>query len=229
VASLDLRVSSVRRATPGARIIRLDLEGASFDYRAGQVATLGLPGGERVPYSIASAPVESARSGHLEFLTRFDPDSHLRDVRRGSRLVVDGPFGSFTFPPDRPERHFLFVAGGTGVAPLRSMIVQGIVTDQPGIRHLLYSARTPEHFAYLTELRRLAREGRLELALTATRQTPPRWRGDRGRITRERLARLLHDPATLCFVCGPAAMVDEVPRMLMELGIERGRIRIEEW
>jgi ferredoxin-NADP reductase len=58
---------------------------------------------------------------------------------------------------------------------------------------------------------------------------PPRWRGDRGRITKERLAPLLDTAAMLCFVCGPMAMVDEVPRMLVELGIDRKMIRIEEW
>jgi ferredoxin-NADP reductase len=65
--------------------------------------------------------------------------------------------------------------------------------------------------------------------LTATREVPARWGGEQGRITSERLARLLETPETLCFVCGPAAMVDDVPRMLMNLGVERRRIRIEEW
>jgi ferredoxin-NADP reductase len=56
-----------------------------------------------------------------------------------------------------------------------------------------------------------------------------RWRGDRGRITRDRLARLIDTPETLCFVCGPASMVDDVPPMLRDLGVQEARIRIEEW
>ena len=43
------------------------------------------------------------------------------------------------------------------------------------------------------------------------------------------LAPLVDDPATLCFVCGPETMVADVPRMLTELGIDRGRVRVEEW
>jgi ferredoxin-NADP reductase len=109
------------------------------------------------------------------------------------------------------------------------MIVQALETGLPGRLHLLYSARTPADFAYLSELRRLQRRGRLELALNATRQTSSRWRSERGRITEEQLSRLVEDPATLCFVCGPAAMVDEVPRMLVRLGVAERRIRIEEW
>jgi len=46
---------------------------------------------------------------------------------------------------------------------------------------------------------------------------------------RAALAALVHDPETLCFVCGPASMVDEMPRLLGELGVDRERIKVEEW
>lgn len=109
------------------------------------------------------------------------------------------------------------------------MIRHAFSTRQPGRLHLLYSARTPRDFAFLAELRRYAREGRLDLSLTATREVRQGWRGGRGRITSDRLARLIETPDTLCFVCGPASMVDDVPRMLMNLGVARKRIRIEDW
>jgi ferredoxin-NADP reductase len=137
--------------------------------------------------------------------------------------------GNFVFPPNPVERQFLFVAGGTGIAPLRSMIGHALQARVNGRLHLLYSARTAANFAYLPELRRYAREGRLQLALNATREVPKRWRDRRGRITRDQLAPLVEDPATLCFVCGPAAMVNDVPRTLMEIGIEPKRIKVEEW
>ena len=225
-----LRVSGIRKATPSARIIRLDLSGLPFPYQPGQAAAIGVATGDlRVPYSIASAPVESERGRYLEFLTRRDATSRIDHVKRGSRLAVEGPFGSFTFPTSPPEKHFLFVAGGTGIAPLRSMIRQAVLVRQPGTLRLLYSARTPDDFAYLPEMRQLARNGHIQLTLTATREVSPRWRGARGRITSDRLAPLIDTPETLCFVCGPTAMVDDVPRMLQELGVDRRRIRIEEW
>jgi ferredoxin-NADP reductase len=210
----------------------LSLDGRAFRYMAGQAALLGRadqPG--LVPYSIASSPEESRRHCYLEFLLKLEPDGwgpHLTGLRRGVRVAVRGPFGSFVFPPHPEERHYLFVAGGTGIAPLRSMICHAFDTRQPGRLRLLYSARTPHDFAYLSELRRYEREGRLQVTLNATREVPPRWRGERGRITRDRLEPLVDTPATLCFVCGPAAMVDDVPRMLESLGIEKRRIRIEE-
>ena len=109
------------------------------------------------------------------------------------------------------------------------MIRQAVLSGQKGKLRLLYSARTPADFAYLPELRKLARDKKLVLAITATRDVAARWRGDRGRITPDRLAPLIDTAETLCFVCGPASMVHDVPPMLRVLGVQEERIRIEEW
>ena len=229
-----LRVCSVRRATPSTRIVRLDLRDEPFSYRAGQVARLGLPGNDLlVPYSIASAPEDTAKGRFVEFLIKVDAEERWGEsfppFRRGTHLTLKGPFGRFTFPERPAERHFLFIAGGTGIAPMRSMIRHARAIGHRGRMSVLYSARTPNDFAYRGELRGMARRGELRLMLTATRGPDERWRGDRGRITSAQLERLLDDPETLSFVCGPTAMVDDVPRMLHELGVDKSRIRIEEW
>jgi ferredoxin-NADP reductase len=234
VSELVLRVAGVRRATPGARIVRVALDGGPFTYRAGQVAMIGPAGAaSKVPYSIASAPAETRQHGLVEFLIRTDGHgvwgTHFPPLRRGMRLAVRGPLGSFTFPERPRERRFLFIAGGTGISPLRAMIKEAVLTGRPGRIRLLYSARTPGDFAYARELRGMARRGEIELALTATREIPPRWRGARGRIAPEQLAPMVDHPDTLCFVCGPEAMVSEVPPMLRALGISASRIRLEEW
>jgi ferredoxin-NADP reductase len=142
---------------------------------------------------------------------------------------VRGPAGSFTFPDEPREHRFLFIAGGTGIAPLRSMIMHAVLSRRPGRIRLLYSARTPHDFAYLPELRGMARREEIGLSLTATREMTPRWRGARGRIVPAQLSALVEDPATLCFVCGPASMVAEVPLILRELGIDRTRILLDDW
>ena len=145
------------------------------------------------------------------------------------RIAVQGPRGTFTFP-DRPaERRFLFIAGGTGIAPIRCMLRHMILARQPGRARLLFSARTPSEFAYLPELRRMVRHGTLELALTCTREVGPRWRGERGRIAASRLAQLVDHPETRCFLCGPSSLVNDVPVMLHELGIPRKLITVESW
>lgn len=234
MSDLVLRVKSVRRATPAARIVRVDLSGEAFPYQAGQVALVGPAGStDLVPYSIASAPEESRREGWLEFLVKTDaPGTWGNDFpapRRGMRLAVRGPFGSFTLPEDAWERNYLFIAGGTGVAPVRSMIRELLLTRRPARMRLLYSARTPGDFAYARELRGMARRGEIELALTATREIPGRWRGARGRIASGQLTGVVDDPATLAFVCGPDAMVADVAPMLRRLGITDDHIRVEKW
>lgn len=234
VSDLVLRVSSVRRATPGSRIVRVALGKEVFPYAPGQCAAIGPPDApDRIPYSVASAPEETALDGYLEFLTKVDAGgrwgAHFPPLRRGARLAVRGPSGSFVFPEHPRERHFLFIAGGTGIAPLRSMIRHAILSRIDGRIRLLYSARTPHDFAYLPELRAMARRGEVDLALAATREVPTRWRGDRGRIAPAQLERLVDDPMTLCFVCGPAAMVADVPPILQALGVDQHRIRLEDW
>ena len=226
---LTVPILDVIEATPRARIVRLDLGDRAFDYDAGQ-AVLIAPHGDprRVPYSIASAPEDARRDRILELLVGVDPSESPCFVPIVGALVdVEGPVGSFTFPARPDVRRFLFIAGGTGIAPLRAMLRHALAVpyDNIGVFH---SARTPDDFAYANELRALADAGRIELRQTITRSTAADWTGVRGRLTRDTLSHLVHDPATLCFVCGPPSLVDEVPRLLEEMGIARTRIRLEE-
>ncbi len=228
------RISHVRRATASTRVVSIDLGGVPFRYTAGQVVEVGIPGErDTVPYSIASAPEETARSGALELLIKIEPSGkwghRFERLARGMRVTLRGPSGGFTFPAHPRERRFLFIAGGTGIAPIRSMLKHLELGRVPGRSRLLYSAKTAQDFPFLSELRGLARRTDMELALTATREVGDRWRGGRGRIVASRLAALVDDPATLCFVCGPLSMVKDVPLMLVDLGVARSRIRIEEW
>jgi NAD(P)H-flavin reductase len=230
---LTVPIREILLATPRARIVRLELEGRPFPFRAGQALSIATHGAEkRRPYSIASAPEDVERDGWLELLVGVNAEgsagAHL-ELAPGALVDVEGPAGRFTFPDAPEERRFVFVAGGTGISPLRSMMRHALSGEHKEIG-LLYSARVPGEFAYLDEFRELAETGRIELKLKITRDTPVEdWTGHRGRIDRDDLAPLVHNPETLCFVCGPPALVDDIPRVLQELGIERRRIRIEEW
>jgi len=229
---LTLPIREVLTATPRARIVRLDLDGHAFHYVPGQAVFVGLPDGPtRKPYSLAAAPEDSRRERSLELLVGVDaegrPGPHLT-LEPGAALDVDGPYGGFTFPSAPAEHRFVFIAGGTGIAPLRAMLHHALALPQARIG-LFYSARTPDEFAYEEEFRLLADAHRIELRQTVTRAADEDWSGARGRIDRAALAGLVHDPATLCFVCGPPALVDEMPRLLEELGVPRARIKVEEW
>ena len=229
---LTLPIREVLPATPRARIARIDLDGHAFDYAPGQAVSIATHGqAKRRPYSIAAAPEDTRRDGWLELLIGVNAEgtagSHLT-LEPGIQVDVEGPLGSFTFPQTPDERRFIFIAGGTGIAPLRAMMQRALHLPHRNIG-LFYSARTPDEFAYESELRGLAQAGEIELRQTVTRATDTEWTGPRGRLNRAALEELVHDPATLCFVCGPPTLVDEMPKILTGLGIPRERIKMEEW
>lgn len=230
---LTATIDAVSPATPRSAHVRLRLD-APFAFAPGQAALVGAHGGEeRRPYSIAVSPEDAARTGSLEFLIGLGPDRtpgpHLPDIAPGACVDVEGPLGTFTFPAAPTERSFLFVAGGSGIAPIRSMLHHALAVDRGWRVSLAYSARVPEELAFDSELRALAASSGLHYYATTTRHTGDGWSGGRTRIDRALLAQCVTDPATLCFVCGPESLVHEVPRMLRELGIGDSRVRVEEW
>jgi ferredoxin-NADP reductase len=219
--------------TPLTRLIRLDLEAQPFVFQAGQAALIGTHGQtERRPYSIASSPEDAVRHHRLEFLVKVDAmgtiGPHLAAVAPGSRIDFEGPSGAFTLGPVTAPA-YLFVAGGTGISPLRAMVRHLISADTGAALSVVYSARTPEELAFRDELERLARRGLIQLHLTITGQTAPAWDGVRGRIARETLARALPSKETVCYLCGPPAMVEDVPPLLRQLGVPSSQVRTEEW
>ena len=233
---LTLSIRDVLPATPRARILRVDLDEQAFEYLAGQAVLIATHGYEkRRPYSISSAPEDAKQSRAIELLIGVDANGfagpHLT-LEPGTRVDVEGPLGTFTFPPDPVEPRFIFIAGGTGIAPLRAMLRHALAIPHRAIG-LFYSARTPDEFAYKTELQRLARRNLIALTLTMTgglrEDADDAWRGERGRISASRLAQALPAPDPLCFICGPPALVDDVPPLLLQLGVKSARIRTEEW
>ena len=232
-----LPLLNVLSVTPRSRLLTLDLGEHPFDFRPGQAVLIGVPGVTRRPYSIACSPELAAETRALELLIALEGDgtlgAHLPESRPGSPIEVEGPIGTFLVPVDPPEQRLLFVAGGTGIAPLRAMIDHLLRPPSPTLRReisLLYSARNGDEFAFIEELRGHEQRGRLEIHQTVTRDGSPAWMGGRGRIGRSHFERVVHEPTnTLCFVCGPRAMVNESVSTLAALGVPTSAIRTEAW
>jgi NAD(P)H-flavin reductase len=232
VLTLPIRESIA--ATPRSHIIRLDLRGAPFPYRSGQAVYLHPEGAAKPrPYSIASAPEQTSANGLLEFLVQTDEDGakgvSANTIQPGTLVAVEGPMGSFQFPEHPPERHFLFIAGGTGIAPLHSMLWHALLAERGGHITLIYSVRSPEEFAYLDEFEQLASEGRIGFHHTVTRGAAEGWAGRQGRIDGSLLHSLVRPGDTLCFLCGPPALVGEIPKLLEDLGVSKSQILMERW
>lgn len=233
--TLVLPLLNVLPVTPRSRLLTLDLGGQPFDFRPGQAVLIGAPGGQpHRPYSIACSPELASETGALELLIALEDDgtlgAHLPDSRPGSPIEVEGPLGTFIVPADPPEQRILFVAGGTGIAPLRAMIDHLLRHRSARSISLLYSARRGDEFAFIEELRGHEQHGRLEIHQTVTRDDSATWAGSRGRIGRSHFERVVHEPTNmLCFVCGPRAMVNESVATLSALGVPATAIRTEAW
>jgi ferredoxin-NADP reductase len=231
---LTLSIRDAIPATPRAHIIRLDLQGQSFRYVAGQAAYLQPQGAEkRRPYSMASAPEETAQHGLIEFLVQTGNDGSTgltpALIQPGTPVALEGPLGSFTFPAHPRERRFVFIAGGTGIAPLRSMLWHTLLAERDGQVALIYSVRSPEEFAYMEEFQRLEDEARIEFRHTVTRAASEGWLGRQGRIDVRCLDGLVDAGQTLCFICGPPALIGDLRPQLRKLGVNDDQIRIENW
>ena len=227
-----MRLLSNSLTTPTTRIVRIALDGAEFPYRAGQAASIAIEAGEPgTPYSIASAPAETRATGYLEFLVKVDGSNRfgarVAHLEPGLPLHVGPASGRFCVPDEALRQPLLFIAGGTGIAPLRSMIHDCLAGGRQDAIALVYSARNPEEFAYLDELRNLDSSGKLALTLTLTGDATE-WRHARGRAGDRHLADLATS-RTLCFICGPPSMVTDVPQALIRLGVPREQIRTEDW
>lgn len=231
--TVTLPITDVRLETPRTRVLRLALSGRRFAFCPGQSISLGLHGQlQRKPYSIACSPEQARRDDALELLVQVTADgsagTHLGMPVPDVLVDIEGPAGTFCFPPQPIERDFLFVAGGTGIAPIRSMLSHALAVFPECSAALFYSARATDEFAFGREFRQLAAAGRLTLRETVTREIADDWTGERGRITRARVAARA-TPETLCFVCGPPALVRDVTVWLREIGISRDRVLSEGW
>jgi NAD(P)H-flavin reductase len=231
VLDLTLPAGKIVQATPRTRIIQAELGSERFEFVAGQAVFAGLADSAvRRPYSIACSPGQARRAKTLELLVQIDdhetPDPHLERAVPGTLLRIQGPFGSFALPQDFAGESLLLIAGGTGIAPLRAMMWDVLERQSRAAISVLYSARTPDEFAYLTELRELSARGRIELVLTTTRGTPESWQGLQGRVNQDVIGQMLRAEGH-AVICGPASLVADATAMLAALGVPPHRILTE--
>lgn len=228
---ITARLDDVARATPRTRRLQLRLD-APFRFRAGQAVYVGVSdSGQRAPYSIASAPALAAEGG-LELLVpadgAFGQVSLAPEAVVGARLDVDGPIGSFGVPHDAAAAPLLLVAGGTGIAPIRSVVLDRLGRGRGSLMTLVYSARTPDEFAFGDELLAWLGRGVVDVHMTVTRDDAPASIATRaGRVNDALLRAALPSPGAWCLVCGPAGFVQTATESLRGIGVPEERIVVE--
>lgn len=209
-----------------------------FVFEAGQFAELTLTNppetdaeGNMRHFSIASAPYEK----DLQIATRMRDTAFKRVLRGaafGTRLQMDAPYGSFTLDKD-PTIPAVFLTGGIGITPARSIVLQATRESSPRPILLFYSNRGPEEAAFLQALTLAATKNpRLTYVPTMTKMENSRtkWAGETGYITRAMLEKHIPDlTAPIYYISGPPAMITAMRKLLNEAGVTDGSIRTEEF
>jgi len=194
-------------------------------FASGQFNMLYVFGVGEIPISISGDP---ARRRPLVHTTRAvgTVSKAMRELRPEDVIGVRGPFGSHWPIEHAIGKDVVIVAGGIGLAPLRSAMYQ--VTSQRekyGKVVLLYGARTPQDILYRRELEHWRSHFDLELYVSVDHATG-KWRGSVGVVTRL-IPRSPFDPQnTLAMICGPEVMMRFTAAELQKRGVAEENIFI---
>jgi ferredoxin-NADP reductase len=248
-----LPLADRREVADGTMSFWLDTTGTKFTFAAGQYASFTLPNfaeqnsGGQVPeadewsskhdFSIASAPYELPR---VMLTTRMRDTAFKRTLKTmplGTKVKVSAPMGSFTLHKNA-ERPALFIAGGIGVTPIRSIVADTTNRKLPHKMMLLYSNRTVASTAFLADFEQWAKYNPNFIFLpTITDEQPQNWTYEVGYITEPMLrthlvrlaSRVTGNASPIAYIVGPPAFVSAMLPIVEKAGIDPDNIRTEEF
>ncbi len=205
-----VRIQKVVTETPGVATYDLAFDdaafGAEYSFRPGQFNMLYLPGVGEVAISISGDPADRSKVPHT-IREAGNVTRALAGLRAGMSIGLRGPFGS-SWPMERcVGKDVIVVAGGIGLAPLRSAILELLTgRNQFGTLSLLYGARMPRDLLYSDEYDDWRSRG-FDVQTTVDR-SPIGYNGHVGVVTQllDRLP-LPRPEDTLLLTCGPEVMM----------------------
>jgi ferredoxin-NADP reductase len=215
-------IVAVRQETPNAKTFQLNVAGP-HNFVAGQHFIIRLTADDgyhaQRAYSAASPPGQEPLEITVERLPGGEVSTFLHDgVDVGDMVDIRGPIGGhFAWDVSAP---ILGVAGGSGVAPLMSMLRAARAAGRSDYMTLVVSARSPRDLYYADEIT----GPRTRVAYTRT--APPGDPRGVGRLTMEDLAPMVH-VRQQAFVCGSPAFCDAATMLLDSLGVPAYDIRVE--
>ena len=197
-----------------------------FVYQPGQFYMFNITG---LPlwrsYSIASSPTEKDIVITALLEGRFT--GALFALQPGMEVSMKGPFGRFVFNENVPE-DVVFLTGGIGVTPFRSMIKYAVDKQLPNHIYLFYSARRSEDLAYMDEFKQWE-GGKVHCYFTVTRPDEE-WEGPTGRLTWDVIMDNIKDASNKKFyICSSVSFAEGMNKLLLDNGVEKGQIRLEKW
>lgn len=209
---------------------------AGFEYVAGQSGDFTLINpletddeGNTRAFSFASAPYEA----ELITATRMRDTAFkrvLKSLPEGTEMKLDAPFGDFKLHKTGITPA-VFLIGGIGITPVRSVIAQAAHDHLPHNITLLYSNKTPADAAFTADLEGFAKDNsNFTFVPVYTNVAETEWKGERGHINADMLKKYVPDVAVpIYYISGPAAMVKAMRQILIEAGANEDNIRTEEF
>ena len=211
---------------------------SNWTFKAGQYLDMTLldppetdTEGNTRTFSIASSPGEET----LMVATRMRDTAFkrvLKTMTLGTAVKIEGPSGSLTLH-NNVKRAAVFLAGGIGITPFRSIVFRAAEEKLPHRIFLFYSNRRPEDAAFLDELQSLGKDNpnyTLIASMTEMAKSHRSWNGETTQIDKAMLARYLKDAVSpIYYVAGPPEMVKGLITMIIESGVDEDDIRSEEF
>lgn len=219
-------VTDVRRDTPDVKTFRvIGTDGKKlFEHMPGQCAMVSIPGVGESMFSITSSPTNEE---FMEFSIKKCGcvTEVIHSIEAGQQITVRGPYGrNFPVEEDFKGKDLLFIAGGIGLAPLRSVINY--------VRHfrknygkvvVVYGARSADDLVDIEEIKsEWMSEENFEVYLTIDRPQEG-WTGHVGFVP-SYVKEIGLDPNMTAVLCGPPIMIKFTLQGLLELGFDKKKV-----
>ena len=228
----------------------LQQENHYLDYTAGQYAAMDLETKEDAEgpvrsFTIASSPTEK---GFILISTRIRDTpfkKKLANLTIGTPIKITAPVGGFVLPEDDKTKSVVFLSGGIGVTPFRSMIKYATDSHSPTKIVMFDSNRDEENILYRMDFDQCTKSNKnLKIIYTIASEGQERlssgiasaesdWKGEVGFISEQMLTKYMaHDELenSIFYICGPPGMLNAMHKLLQDdLRIPEERIKIEEF
>jgi len=220
IRRLRCRVAALEDATHDIKRVRLAVEdGPPLAFTAGQYARVTFPGAPTRDYSMANWPGEP----ELEFHIRRVPGGTATErihalLRFGDPVVVEGPFGS-SYLREKHAGPILCIAGGSGLAPIKSIVETALAHGMRQPIHVYFGARTERDLYLVDHFEGLeARHANLTFTPVLSEASPQPKR--RTGFVTDAVGQDLHDlDGWKAYVAGPPAMVDAAMQVTTARGL----------
>ena len=196
----------------------------NFTYRPGQFVMLSVIGTGEAPFSISSSPT---RAGIIELCVRRigHVTKALFELPPNASVGIRGPYGN-GFPLEKLEgNNLLLVAGGLGMAPLRSLLWYAL-DNREKFKNiiLMYGARNPDDMLFKYELLTLIDRADVKCLLTVDKDESGIWKAHIGVVTKLFEQVELDSTKTYAAICGPDVMFKFVLEQLLKRNFPKDRI-----